>query len=685
MRAAGVLGLVCAAMLGVAVIPAAAPAEELPVPSFGNNLHDAAETAYIKQNFPWGLYAWPSFSHTAIVPDLDWKMNPARAEAGIASFKREVDGLIQRAREERVQLHLVLCSGLARGLHVYRAAKEEDIRNAQWYNDNNLASDEQVRDAAFLDKFVFGTLSRYARKVRRNLEAKARAAFAHIKRRMDENPDIVIVLSGWGEAELNYHRIDHTKSLQDWFCDFSPFSVLEFRDWIRHEGMYAADGPFGGEGMPGGGEKYQGAKGLEAFNRDYGTVFTTWDLRYFHWSLDDAWDDAAAASIRPDSRRIPLAAYRQGMMMPTIGPDVIPGGFDPPRKMKPGDAFWTVWNNFRETMVHNFARDAARWASEAGIPADRWYSHQLPGDYLFGTFPEAENKNARYYTSASPLWTADVKPFGSAGATIYDIKFPQFFARSTDHPLPVISAMTPDWAILEYDAETYPPGFDVKQSPTDDILAQFLRIYRFKPHIINFWRWQDATGEHRIKGMNKEEALRRFVAAVRDKARRTDLDFVFDPPRVSGVSAERPKGAGTVRLKWSVKIWKGRPWEWKGWGDFSHFEILRGQGPDFPADAGVVAGTSKEPVFVDGAPEAETSYYRVRAVNVKRVSGPASEAVAAGAFHGTDGWPVNKETLENERRDGHRGDEKRLGGAMPSAGEKAEAGEKAVERKETDE
>ena len=73
---------------------------------------------------------------------------------------------------------------------------------------------------------------------------------------------------------------------------------------------------------------------------------------------------------------------------------------------------------FRETMVRNFTRDMALWASTAGLPANRYYSHQIPADYLYDTRPSDYANNAnnpRYYSSASPLWTADIAPYGSAG------------------------------------------------------------------------------------------------------------------------------------------------------------------------------------------------------------------------------------------------------------------------------
>ena len=505
-----------------------AAGQELPKPTLANSVlvsiehsvQDSAEVDYIKANFQFGLYAWLSFSLTAYTVTLDWHAPLAGADAGIQAFKDQVNALVAAAKAKSVRLHIVVVSGMGRGVSAYREAKTEDIRNAQWFNDNKLCSDPQVLDPGAMDVYIWGTFSRYARKMQANLEAKARAALAFLKQRMDEEPDVLVAVSGWGETELSYHRIDHSRSLQDYFCDFSPFAVMEFRDWLQHAGMYdGATGKYAGQGYSGGGAKYQGAAGLALFNADFGTAFASWDLRYYNWSLADDYDAVPEDYVNPDPNLIPYASYVHGGMMPASGPQYVAGGFDPPRTMQPGDSFYDLWNDFRETMVRNHVHDLARWVQEAGIPADRWYTHQIPADYLFGTQPSLPpaSMNARYHSSASPLWTADALPFVSTGATIYDVKFPTWFARTTQHIYPVISGMGTNWAVMEFDPELYPPGMGVAESPADFILEQYLRPYSYRAHLINFWRWIDAP-EHLIKGMNKEVALRNFVQRVRDKA-----------------------------------------------------------------------------------------------------------------------------------------------------------------------
>ncbi|MCX7973835.1 MAG: hypothetical protein N3B16_04970 [Candidatus Aminicenantes bacterium] len=623
--------------------------EELPIPNYHNAVivsieHsplDSAEVDYIKNRFNFGLYAWLSFSITALHPNLPWRHDWNDASNGLQEFKNQVEALIAAAKAKKVRLHLVFCSGIARGLWVYREAKMEDIRNCSWYNDNKLCSDDQITDPNFMDKYVFGTLSRYARKMRANLEAKAKAMASFLKQKMDENPDILIALSGWGEVEMNYHRIVHTKNLQDYFCDYSPFAVLEFRDWICHTGMYDnVNGKYKGQGYPQGGAKYQGAEGLARFNADFGTNFTTWDLKYFNWSLSDDYDNDPTDTINNDPRRIPLSNYSHGNMMPSSGPNYIPGGFDPPRSMMTPSKFLDLWNLFRQTMVHNFVKDLARWMNEAGIPAERWYSHQIPADYLWGsnpeTWPELYN---RYYTSASPLWTADIRPLGRIGATIYDIKyppgvFPGDFARTTKYAVPKIASMTDNWAIMEYDAETYPPGMNVAQSDPDFIVDQFLNIYRNRVHLINFWRWWDDNKEHRIKGMNKEIALAKFIDKIRDKARNPDLSKVFKPPKVVEVKGSYEPGPHKINITLSGKIWSGHPWMWKDWGDFAHFEIYRAETANFiPSSQNLLTKTANY-IFEDTSiVMGKTYYYKIRAVNKINVAGPFSDEISVPVYY----------------------------------------------------
>jgi hypothetical protein len=646
--------------ISLAALMLAAPAkpQELPKPTLANSViisleadvRDPAEVDIIKNSVSPGLYAWLSFSVTHIDPVLEWHSDWTSASSHLKGFDKDyqyrdfpaiVDELVAAAKAKNVKLHIVLCSGLARNIQIYHEAKEEDVRNCEWYNDNNIASNDQITDPGVLDKFVFGTFSRYARKLRANVEAKAKAALALIKQKMVENPGTIVALSAWGEFEMNFNRLHDPypgPDMTTYYAGYSPFAVLEFRDWIQHSGLYDdATGPYAGQGYSYGGAVYQGDAGLANFNNNFGTSFTTWNLRYFNWSLGDAYDTNPQDYVDPDPHTILYTSYVQNGMMPTSGPNYIPGGFDPPRARQDGNSFWNLWLEFRIAMVHHSVLDMARWANEAGIATDRYYSHQIPSDYLFGAKPsDFPNLGLRYYTSASPLTTGNVAPFGSTGATIYDIKFPWGFARTTDYILPDIQSQSPDsWAAMEYDAETIYVVNGVPQvvlSDPDFIVDQYMRLYDYKVHLINFFAWQFGL-DHTIKGTNKETAIRLFVQKIRDKARNTDLNLVFTPPKVIGLSqGGEALGTGEVKAQAGVqllvtgKIWSGEDWNWKDWGDFAYFKIYRGSSSSFSADDAHYIGQTVNYSYSDvSAPSGSVLYYKWRAVNKNGVQGPESD------------------------------------------------------------
>jgi len=633
-------------VLALSGVLSTAAAQELPKPSYANALIvaiedgtvDPAEIAYIKANFNFGLYAWLSISFNHLTPVLGWHSDWTNASGNITG-KATIASLVAAAKAQNVNLHLVLCSGLARSLEAYREAKEEDVRNAQWYNDNKIASDTQITQPDLMTKYAFGTLSRYARKLRVNHEAKARALAAYLKQTMDANPDLLITASGWGEAEMNYNRINDNGTL--YLGDYSPFAVMEFRDWIQHTGLYDdVMGPYRGQGHAGGVTadglpRFLGSSGLALFNSLFGTAFSDWRLRYFHWDLSDDYDQNSQDGLNPDPHKIPWGAYVHGGMIPSTGQDFIAGGFDPPRTKLIGDPYWELWRDFRETMVRNFVREFAAWSFEAGIGPEKIYSHQIPADYLFGNNPATAVGVNRYITSASSLGTADNLPFGSMGATVFDIKFGEnWFVRTTDYFIPDVSALSPNWGILEYDPETYPTGFVVAQSPPDFLTTQFLRPYQYNAHLLDFFRWRQDP-EHNIKGTNKEIALRDFVQLVRDKARNPDLNTMYSPPRVIGLSAAvgapggSPSGSGViVQILATGKIWSGENWNWKDWGDFNLFRVYRSYDPNFVADGTSYIGPTTGYSYTDtNAPPGSSLYYRWVAVNQGGIAGPASDPV----------------------------------------------------------
>ncbi|MCP5045992.1 MAG: hypothetical protein GY940_02400 [bacterium] len=213
------------------------------------------------------------FSLVAQIPDppspgMDYLIN--QLGSGIQSFKNRVDALVKNVETYNVGLHLVLVYGMSRKAKLYKAAKTEDIRNAQWFNDNNLASKAKIESSG-IDDFVTTSFSRYARKLRKHLETTVSAAFKYLKTLQQNHPGLLLVVSAPGEAELNSMRTNTKPVLQDYFCDYSPFAVLEFRDWLKHEGMYGRGAKYEGDGYNKGGTRYRGGNGLKNFNTGFGT------------------------------------------------------------------------------------------------------------------------------------------------------------------------------------------------------------------------------------------------------------------------------------------------------------------------------------------------------------------------------------------------------------------------------
>lgn len=643
--------------------------EEMPKPTYDNSvmfawthyflIDDAAEINYMKSQFGYGIYAPMMYSNFYRV-DMGWNVNPADSDSNIDSFKSKVGQLVAFANKYDIGQHMIINYGISRKVTLYNAAKIEDVRNAQWYNDNNISTPSQqsrVATAAdagtvldldhtkdlkpvsplvsqpvagdeIMNKYVFTTFSRYARKLRAHLEAKVESAYDYLQAVQAANPGIRFIVSAPGESELNYYRIQNSQAMQDYFCDYSPFAILEFRDWITHQGLYATGEKYDGEGYSSGGAKYQGVAGLAQFNADFGTSFTSWDLKYYNWSLTDTVDTDYTDGVNPDTKAIPLSSYSNDAMMPSSGSNYIAGGFDAPRVMQESgvNAFYDLWADFREMLVYNYVKDMTTIARDSGFPKDQYYTHQIPGDYLFGTRPNdplIPVLNPRYHSSASPLWTASNFSDVGVGVTIYDIKYPSFFVRTSKYAIGASAALSSNWAALEYHPEVTPLGLGSAISDVPTIYNEMIRLYNGNPHVISFFKWKDSsesTSEYRYKGNNRETAAKQFFNAIKDKARQP-ISTVFTPKQVEGFSGAYNNGL--IKLNWSSKIWTDLSHSWTHWGDFKEFAVYRGYSSDFaPSGSSKITGTTGNSYTDTGFNFNTTVYYKIAAINVNGEAGP---------------------------------------------------------------
>ena len=466
----------------------------------------SADVASLRQRLGEGRYVRVGFSHFVPISMDNWGLNVAdraAVRAGLGGTVRNIDDLISRARANGIPINFSLITAIReRRDPVQLEAERSDRRNVMWYNSSDVAEG-------------WVTHSRYARKFRRILEAYVRELGTVVANRMARYPATLVASSGDGETELSYERSPvvnpaYTETTME-LTDYSPFAIAEFRDWLRNGGLYAPGQPYAGQGFEDA-ARYQGDASPAAdtngdgrtLNGDFGTTFNSWNLRYFDWSLTD--------SIEGDPNAIPSFVY-EGAGFNKLPPSDA-GRFDAPRVFQPGNRWWNVWHLFRQVMVANYNRDFARWMTttvdpetRVTIPTSRWFSHQLPADYLFGFSPD--NPQLRWYTSASSHWTADVTPYGGLGITSFNVNIGNGdYAVTTPNVAPLIAQRNVPWAILEWN-----PSLPVSNS-LDVYEADMAVIERYRPTLVAPFGWGDPF--YQFINTPFETALRGLIARIKD-------------------------------------------------------------------------------------------------------------------------------------------------------------------------
>jgi hypothetical protein len=551
-----------------------------------------------------GVYGW-------VTLDMPW--GPVYPTTPLSSpSEAALRSVLTRARAAGLTAHFSALAGMSRETPVYDAAFREDWRNAQWLGDGTVLKDNP---AAPYGTYIWATPSRYARKLRRHVEGKTRAFARLLATLRREFPDTLVSSSGDGEAELSFGGLDPAVPAREQaIADYSPFAVLEFRDWILHAGLYAPGGEFAGQGLPEGGAAFQGTEGLALFNRSYGTTFTTWSLREHDWSLDDPVDgDPRAVAAWPPA------------------PSVVEGGFDPPRAgQTASDAFWRLWERFREELVRHWAGDFARWVTTtpdetgATFPAERWFSHQIPGDYLDETWPGHPKPHPRLFTSGSPFRTALAMGFGRPGLTMFDVYEGTKTVKVSRYLVPDVRRLgITGWGLMEYNPAWPNGGVD----PDVEGMAGRIRdTWDAGVRVIAFQTWPMMWS-----GTNAA-AFTRFLNDVR-YVPAPGRDPSWEPPVVTGLRGARADG--TVDLRWSRDARIGTASVvWADHDAFLRFEVFRGATRTFDPAAGELVGTTRETSLAGVEHDPARPFYRVRAV-AKGANGSSAipkEGLASAAW-----------------------------------------------------
>lgn len=420
----------------------------------------AREARKLKQRIPDGPKVRVGFSAF---------LNMKFADSDLA----EADLIVQRARENNLPVHISVVSGFFHGFNALReTAIREDVRNAQWFADGWIAPPQDIRNPRRVPRTAWVTPSRYARPLRTRIEAGTRLLGDRLARLIEQFPETVHSISGDAEVEFTFER--------NLYADYSPFMIAEFRDWLR-ESRYA------GDGTPNSDENGDG----HTFNKDFEQHFTAWRLRYFD-----------------DSGPIPHAQYfAMREKLPRAGSYFVAGGFDAPRAPLPGKPLWESWKKFRTHVIAAYLRDFAKWiTADSRIPASRFYTHQIPAEFLF------EGRNPlRRETSASLLETAFIQPLASPGVTVFDTFNGKTHSKTSSSKLfQKLAKSGGNWGIMEYNPSV-PQVDDVRY-----YLSTLRSLNRFHPTIIVPFAWTNAEqhAQYKIQNSAFERALREFVSSL---------------------------------------------------------------------------------------------------------------------------------------------------------------------------
>jgi hypothetical protein len=470
----------------------------------------AGEIADLRARIPENPRVKVGFTSYIYISMNDPLVNPTDAaaiQAALAGTFLQMDTVIDRARAHGIPICLSFLTTI-RDLSdaVEAAGQTNDRRNMQWYSQNGLASQ-------------WSTYSRYARKQRGLQEAYLREVGRRLATRIAQYPDIIVAASGDGEVELAYDPAVQTSSNpgarpnEAILADYSPFAVAEFRDWLRQGGLYAPGQPFAGEAWEFSSRYANDASPAVDSNGDGHTLngdflaplnlpgFTTWNLKYFDWTLGPTPDT--------DTGAIPASTYNGGGWSPTPGGE--PNGFDAPRSAHRGESWWELWALFRQRMVWRHNIDVARWLTttpgDAGatVPRTRWYSDQIAADYLFGFTPA--NPDFRLLTSGSPWWTADVAPYGGTGITSFAVRdqFGNYF-RTLTGVFPKIAERHLRWGILEWNPSL--------PSTTDPVpyRADVALLVKHRPSVLVPFTWDNP--DYQVRNTGFEVALRELASQL---------------------------------------------------------------------------------------------------------------------------------------------------------------------------
>ncbi|MEI7421514.1 MAG: Ig-like domain-containing protein [Prolixibacteraceae bacterium] len=542
-------------------------------------------------------------------------------------------------------VHLGLIFGLqSHSRDDLRAIASNDLRLFQWRKDGNdwkgsFTSTGTVEVPEDQRDYKIPTPSRYATPLKEYNAVQALAWAESAKKLMTDFPGVVTCINGPIEEELAIGGMSNTEKL----ADYSPFAITEFRDWLRHSGLYdASSGKFAGEGasklIVGDLISFNGTLRSQfyddptpddnngtgvSFNQFFGTNFTTWSLRY--WDLDIYTE--AITDVNFDCT-------------PEAGTGFCSGGFDAPRILDAKNKYWKAWSydipdqggiypagnpsapayGFRQNLTHNMVRDLFEVIASTGLPRAIMYAHQIPGEALANFTGEAP----RNRSSASTIWSGLLEKSKTVGITRFGDINPALMTQYAD-----------DWGIFEWHtAPNADPGTQALYTASINALNNY---YQHKVHFL-FPGWWSVTAPDNSSIFPLNDS--RFADAIKDfMTAREEVPYSqqgtshdYAPPKVLGITGFIDEKK-VLNVKWSERIWLDLLQKWNDWGQFANFEIQLSQ------DGSNWSQTEKTSIAGFTKSLSETSCkIRVRAISKKGLAGVWSETVSINSQ--PDGTPL---------------------------------------------
>lgn len=526
----------------------------------------------------------------------------------------------------------------------FRAVADKDLRLYQWRKDGvdwkgSFTSTGTVEVPEDQRDYKIPTPSRYAIPLREYNAAQATKWSESAKKLMDDFPGVVTCVNGPIEEELAIGGMNS----QDKLADYSPFAITEFRDWLRHSGLYdASSGKFAGEGasklLIGDLIDFNGTVRSQfyddptpeenngtgiSFNQFFGTNFKTWSLRY--WDLN----------IYPDA-----ITDEYFDCTPEAGTGFCAGGFDAPRLLDGNSKFWRTWSydipdqggiypagnpaipayGFRQNLTRNFVRDLFEVVASSGIPRQIMYAHQIPGETL-GNFT---GEGPRNRSSASTVWSGYLEKSKNVGITRFGDINPALMTQYAD-----------DWGIFEW--HTSPNADPDNQALYTISLNALNNYYQHKVHaLFPGWWGKEAPDNNSIFPLNDSK----FADAIKDfMLARAEVPYHlqgaahdYSPPRVTGITGFIDENK-LLNVKWNVRIWEDLVQKWVDWAQLAGFEVqMSNDGTNWSASEQTAL-----PVFSKSVTTA-TIRLRVRATSKKGLPGEWSNIITVGSQ--PDGAPL---------------------------------------------